>query len=113
MTLDPQLVNAIFSGLVLLLGAVGTLVATRGRRAAVDRREHRKLQRRYIAALRHIFRLETELAELGHQPPARPELLDDEDDDGGDGRAVRGVDPSTLPPTPQPVIDRRGRHGAP
>ncbi|TAK32321.1 MAG: hypothetical protein EPO40_03060 [Myxococcaceae bacterium] len=105
MTLDPQLVNAVFSGLVLLLGAVGTLVATRGRRVAVDRREHRRLQRAHLDALRHIFQLEQDLADIGEVPRPRPRSLDGGDEDNDP--------PAVLPPTPQPAVEERGRHGAP
>lgn len=100
--IGPELVNALFSGLVLLLGAVATLVTARGRKAGVQRREHRDLQRRLLAALGHIFRLESELAERGVTPPTRPAVLDQDD----------GEDVAPLPPVARPGNTGGGRHGA-
>lgn len=92
----PEVINAVFSGLVLLLGALATLVTARGRRTGIRARDYRDLQRRYLVSLSHIFSLETVLAGAGISPPARPALLDsaDREDDV----------PATpaLPPQPQP-----------
>jgi hypothetical protein len=78
---DAQLIGAVFNGLVLLLGAVGGLLAVRGKRAAVSRRDHRDLQRRFVVALRHIFALETGLAAAGLDVPPRPAELDEGDEE--------------------------------
>lgn len=101
--IDAALIQAVFSGLVLLLGAVGGLVTVRGRRTAVRARDLKALQRQCLAALAHIFRLERELAAHGIRPPPRPDELEPEDDDA----------PAPLPPPPQ--VDGNesaaGRHG--
>jgi hypothetical protein len=91
--LTPELITAIFQGAVLVFGALGITAAQRSRRASVSRRAHRALQREHLAALGHIFRLETELAEHGVPVPARPEILEKDDDDGG----------PALPPVPEPA----------
>jgi hypothetical protein len=75
---------------------VAALVTARGRRAGVQRREFRALQRRYLAALTHIFALETVVAGLGQAPPARPTAIESADDD-----AAEHLTP-TLPPAPRP-----------
>lgn len=80
MTVDPQTINAVFSGLVLVLGALATLVTARSRRAGVQRRDYRQLQRVNVAAFGHIYTLEVALASHGVAPPARPPELDDRDD---------------------------------
>jgi hypothetical protein len=94
-SVDPPLINAVFSGLVLVLGALATLITARGRRAGVQRREFRSLQRRYLAALTHVFSLETVIAGLGQVPPARPAAIDQADDE--DDTAT-----PSLPPRPRP-----------
>lgn len=95
MTVDPAVINAVFSGLVLLLGALATLVTARTRRAGIQRREFRELQRTVVDAFGHIFVLETALAGRGITPPPRPPRLDrlDEDDT---------VPTPALPPQPSP-----------
>jgi hypothetical protein len=95
-TVDPPTINAVFSGLVLLLGALATLVTARGRRAGVERRELRELQRTVVDAFGHIFVLETALASRGIAPPPRPPRLDRSDDDD-----VPTPTPA-LPPQPRP-----------
>ena len=97
MTVDPPTINAVFSGLVLLLGALATLVTARSKRVGVQRREFRKLQRRYLAGLGHIFSLETILAGAGIAPPPRPPLIDQNDEDE---EAVPAT--PALPPQPRP-----------
>jgi len=89
---SPEVINALFQGAVLLLGALGLTAANRGRRQVVTRRDYRALQRRYLAALSHVFSLESELAARGIRAPDRPAELEDDDDDG-----------PTLPPTPEPA----------
>ncbi|MGL5911216.1 MAG: hypothetical protein ACRCZP_14530 [Phycicoccus sp.] len=99
MTIDVPAVNAIFSGLVLLLGAVAALVTARGRRASVRRRDYRDLERRFLAALAHIFALETDLAGLGRNPRPRPAALDADDEPD--------ATPAVLPPQPRPEEGNR------
>jgi len=98
-TVDPPTINAVFSGLVLLLGALATLVTARGRRAGVERREFRELQRTVVDAFGHIFVLETELASRGITPPPRPPRLDK---DGSDDDNSAATPTPALPPQPRP-----------
>lgn len=95
MTVDPAAINAVFSGLVLLLGALATLVTARSRRAGVQRREYRELQRTMLDAFGHIYILETALASRGIAPPARPRRLDQFGEDDP-------APPVALPPQPSP-----------
>lgn len=95
MTVDPAVINAVFSGLVLLLGALATLVTARGRKAGVQRREYRELQRTVVDAFGHIFVLETMVAGAGLRPPPRPPRLDRLDED-------ETVPTPALPPQPSP-----------
>ena len=99
MTVDPPTINAVFSGLVLLLGALATLVTARGRRAGVQRREYRELQRTVVDAFGHIFVLETALASRGITPPPRPARLDQ---GGVDDDAPVPSSTPALPPQPRP-----------
>lgn len=103
--LDAQVINAVFSGLVLLLGAVGALIGVRARRAGVTRREYRDLQRQHVAALVHIFALEVELARHGRTPPPRPGVLDVDPEHDEPGPVA------ALPPPPAPDPPE-GRHAA-
>lgn len=95
MTVDPSAINAVFSGLVVLLGALATLVTARGRRAGVQRRDFRDLQRVNVAAFGHIYTLEVALASHGVTPPPRPALLDQ-------GRDEDAIPAPALPPQPRP-----------
>lgn len=83
--MSVELISAIFTGLTGLLAALAALLANRSRRVSEDsrytRRQARALQRRYLAAQDHIFALETELARHGFPVPARPAILEDDDDD--------------------------------
>lgn len=81
MVLDPQVINSLFQGLVLVLGAVGTLFAIRSRNAEVTRREYRRTRTRLHLALAYIYRLGDELAERGIPIPTRPAGLDEDEDD--------------------------------
>lgn len=95
MTVDLATLNGIFSGLVLVLGALATLITARGRKVGVQRREFRELQRTVVDAFGHIFVLETALASRGIKPPARPSRLDQIDGD-------ESVPTPALPPQPSP-----------
>lgn len=92
LALSPEVINALFQGAVLVLGALGLTAANRGRRQVVTRKDYRALQRRYLASLAHLFAVESELAARGIPVPTRPVELEDDDDDG-----------PALPPTPQPA----------
>lgn len=102
--MSPELINAVFSGLVLLLGALAGLLTVRGRQAGVRRRDYRDLQRKLVAALGHVFRLETQLAAVGQEPPPRPAVLELDESDAAP------TPPATLPPVPRP--DGGERRGA-
>lgn len=80
MVLDSNVINSLFNGLVLVLGAVGTLLAVRSRTAEVTRREYRRTRTRLHLALAYIYRLGDELAERGIPIPPRPPGLDDDDE---------------------------------
>lgn len=94
---DAQTLNALFSGAVLVLGAMTALITTRGKRATVRRRDYRGMEQRLLIAFGHIFVLETALAGRGVTPPARPAGLDPRDDDE-DAPPV-----AALPPAPTPT----------
>src|SRR5688500_9077994 len=93
--ISPELVSSILGGLVLVLGGLGTYSANRSIGMARDRKAHRQLQKRFLVALRHIFRLESDLADLGVDPPPRPAALEEEDDEPI-------APPPSLPPQPHP-----------
>lgn len=96
--MSTEVINAVFSGLVLLLGALAGAANVRARRVAVDRRAYRALQRQNVVALGHIYALELALASRGITPPPRPEALEDFEDDDLDTPP-----PPTLPPPPVPA----------
>lgn len=85
--MSVELISAMFTGLTGLLAAGAAVLAQRSRRVGEDsraiRRQARTLQKKLLAALQHIFSLEHELAERGIQPPARPDILESDDDDDG------------------------------
>lgn len=86
--MSVEMISAVFTGCVGILTALAALLANRSRRVGEDnraiRRQARELQRKFLVAIGHIFTLETELAKRGAPVPARPEILDkDEDDDDG------------------------------
>jgi len=94
--MSVEVVNAVFSGLVVLLTLFTTSATIRARRVAVDRRAYRELQRDHVVALQHIYELELMVAARGITPPKRPDRLETTDDDGTSGN------PPALPPAPQP-----------
>jgi hypothetical protein len=81
-----EVISAVFTGLTGLLAAVAAVLANRSRRVGEDsraiKRQYRLLQRKLLAALEHIFALEHELAARGIPRPERPEILEQDDDDG-------------------------------
>ncbi len=83
--MSPELLGSIFTGLTGLLAALAAFTATRNRRITEDRKalkkQARTYQRRLLSALDHIFDLEQLLARRGIQVPARPEILEMDDDD--------------------------------
>lgn len=80
MLLDPAVINAVFQGLVVLVGAVASLLAVRGRRVEVARRDYRRTRTRLQVALAYIDRLADRLAAHGHPIPRRPAELDEDDE---------------------------------
>jgi hypothetical protein len=86
--MSVEMISAVFTGLIGLLTALAALLANRSRRVSEDsrtiRKQARELQKKFVAAMGHIFVLETTLASRGVAPPERPKILeqDDEDDDG-------------------------------
>lgn len=99
--ISPELLGSVFSGLVLVIGALATFTASRSRRVSEDtrtlRKQARSFQRRFLAAMAHIFKLEVELAERGLPVPPRPDSLEDPDDDDG---PLPPTPPTPIPPTP-------------
>lgn len=83
--ISVEAIGSIFSGLVLVIGALATYTANRSRRVGEDqrvlRRQFRDLQKKFLAACQHMFKLETELAERGIHVPARPAILEADNDD--------------------------------
>jgi hypothetical protein len=90
--MSVELISAIFTGLTGLLAGLAAVLAQRSRRVTEDsravRRGYRQLQKRFLAAMDHIFVLE-QLVPAGRRPP-RPEILEaDEDDDGPTAQPAR------------------------
>lgn len=108
-TISPELLGSIFSGLVLVIGALATFTATRSRRVSEDtrtlRKQARDYQKRFLAAMAHIFKLEVDLAERGIPVPPRPAVLEDPDDDDG---PLPPTPASAIPPPPQPAQGTSG-----
>jgi hypothetical protein len=90
-----ELVSAISTGLIGLLGAVAAILANRSKRRSENdraaRRFYRDLERKLNAALRHITTLELALSSRGHLVPDRPEILEPDDDDDGPTPAALGA----------------------
>lgn len=84
-TLDPQVINSVFQGGALLLGALGTFLAVLTRRREVRARDDRRTRRRLQLALGYIDRLGDRLAARGLAIPSPPPGLYDEDDDDPGG----------------------------
>lgn len=81
------MITALGTGLSTVLGAVAVLLANRSRRVAEDgryyRRQARELHRKFLVALGHINTLEEMLINARRPVPARPDLLERDDDDDG------------------------------
>jgi hypothetical protein len=95
--MSVEVVNAVFSGLVVLLTLFTTQATIRARRVAVDRRAYRELQRDHLVALTFVYELETFCAVRGLTPPKRPDRLETMADDDTPGS------PPSLPPPPVPA----------
>lgn len=84
-TISPELIGSIFSGLVLVIGAAATFTANRSRQSGEERKTLRRrvrlLERKVLAAVQHIFTLESDLAQRGLPVPSRPAVLEADDDD--------------------------------
>lgn len=85
--MSVELISAIFTGLTGLLAALAAVLAQRARRVGEDgryyRRQARSLQRKFFAALEHINTLEEALIHARRPLPARPAILEADDDDDG------------------------------
>lgn len=97
--MSVELVSATFTGLTGLLAAVAAVLASRSRRVAEDGRFYRRLareaERKFQAALRHIYVLEEELIHARRPVPPRPEILEaDKDDDGPTPTPAAGANAS-------------------
>lgn len=85
--MSVEMITAIFTGLTGLLAAVAAVLANRTRRVGEDtrfyRRQARELHRKLLAAIGHINLLEEHLIQARRALPARPEILEADDDDDG------------------------------
>ena len=97
MVVSVELVTAVGTTLTSLLGGIAVLLANRSRRMSEDtrslRRAARQLQKRFLAAMDHIYVLEEALIHARRHVPDRPAILEADDDDD-------------EPPTPQPASAR-------
>lgn len=89
--------GSIASALTALLAGLAAFTATRSRRVTEDRKALRRQgklqQQRITAALGHIDKLERRLSGRGLSVPARPAILEvDEDDDEPSPRAPASSD---------------------
>lgn len=79
------MIGSILTGLTGLLGGLAAIMATRSKRKSEDnraiKRGARLLQKRFLAAMAHIFELEERLVEARRPVPPRPEILETDDDD--------------------------------
>jgi len=82
-----ELITAIFTGLTGLLAVIATVLANRSRRVGEDtryyRRQARDLHSWKLAAISYINLLEEQLTLARRPLPARPEILEKDDDDDG------------------------------
>ncbi len=76
-------------------------MATRSRRLTEDRkatrRQMRQMQRKLVAALQHIFSLESDRAQRGLPVPNRPAILEMDDEDDEPAPAARPPAASDAP----------------
>jgi hypothetical protein len=83
--MSVEAIGAIFTGIASVIVALGSFIVSRSRRSYEDirviKKDFSKLQRRFRAAMRHIFNLEVALEGAGKTIPARPEELDVEWDE--------------------------------
>lgn len=83
--MTPEMINALFSGALLLVGALSTYTAARSRKLGLDRRYVRDLERRYLAARAYIFTMKRVLVDHGITVPSQPPDLDEDDGPGSPG----------------------------
>lgn len=84
--ISVEAIGALFAGLAGSLGALAALVSALSRRSTEDRkflrRRLRLLERKFLAAMAHMYVLEEDLSQ---RPPCtvpeRPALLEADDDD--------------------------------
>lgn len=78
--MSTEAIGAIFTGLASVIVALGSMLASRGRRSGEDirllRADYKLIQKKFRVAMKHIFNLETAMEGAGHTVPVRPEELD-------------------------------------
>jgi hypothetical protein len=94
---SPETITALSTGMIGVLGVIATILSTRSKRRTetdrVARKAYRTLERKFLSAMGHVFRLENIIVGLGGVPPDRPEILEqDDDDDDGPAPAPVGAD---------------------
>lgn len=120
--MNQEAISAIFSGLSVLITALGGVVVLRRRQQEEDerqdqaelkylRQESKGLKQYNLAATRHMYRLELLLAQRDIDPPPRPAELA-EDPDIPD-RPIRDTSSGSFPQLgnrPQPPSGSSGRN---
>jgi hypothetical protein len=95
-TLDAQVIGAVFTGLIGLVAGFSTWTASRSRRVLEDRRLLRRtvrtLQKQLVATVEHVFALELILARHGIPAPDRPAILEATPDEDPSDQADRAPD---------------------
>ena len=80
--MSADVLTAVFVGLGTVLTAVTGFAAQRTRARGITTRQYRKLEKRFLIALAHIFAVEQDYTlATGRPARARPEGLDEVDDD--------------------------------
>jgi len=120
---NQEAISAIFSGLSVLVTAIGGIVVLRRRKQEDDerqdqaelkflRQENKGLKQYNLAATRHMYRLELLLARRDIDPPPRPAELA-EDPDIPD-RPIRDTNSGNFPQLggqrPQPPTGSSGKN---
>lgn len=78
--MSTEAIGAIFTGLASVIVALGSMLASRGRRSSDDirllRNDYKLIQKKFRAAMNHIFKLESVMEGKGYSVPGRPVELD-------------------------------------
>lgn len=78
--MTPELITALFTGVVGVIAAVSAFTANRSRRVEIEHRllkgRVRKLEQQVLAMDEHVHTLERSIVQLGGKPPARPEVME-------------------------------------